>query len=56
MDNERHAKDEECISCGEQAVVFFPVFDPDIQSDPYCRKCVEKAKIELLIQLNNEKI
>lgn len=42
------AKDHECVECGERAVVFFPAFDPDIPSYPYCRKCVDKKKIELL--------
>ena len=47
-----YAKDKKCCKCGEQAVAFFPVFDPDIPSYPYCRKCLDKVKLELLIKLN----
>ena len=35
--------------CGKQAVAFWPVIDPDIPSNPYCRECLDKAKIRLLI-------
>ncbi len=45
------AKDCKCEKCGKQAVVFFPVFDPDIKSHPYCRICVDKIKLNLLITL-----
>ncbi|MHA1197774.1 MAG: hypothetical protein ACTSQF_00255 [Candidatus Heimdallarchaeaceae archaeon] len=48
----RQAKDEKCSDCGKSAVVFFPVFDPDIPSYPYCRKCVNTRKIELLIAMD----
>jgi hypothetical protein len=37
--------------CKEQAVAFFPVCDPDIPSYPYCRKCLDKVKLELLMKL-----
>jgi hypothetical protein len=46
------AKDCKCDICGEQAVAFFPVSDPDIPRYPYCRKCLDKIKIELLIKLS----
>ena len=46
------ASDCKCVECGEQAVAFWPVIDPDIPSYPYCRKCLNKAKIELLKRLN----
>jgi hypothetical protein len=46
------AKDCKCIKCGKQAVAFYPCFDPDIPSNPYCRECLDKTKIELLIKLN----
>lgn len=36
-----------CCVCGKQAVAFWPVIDPDIPSEPYCRKCLDKAKKEL---------
>jgi len=49
--SEIYAKDKECIKCGKQAVAFFPCVDPDIPSYPYCRKCLDKAKISLTIKL-----
>lgn len=48
-----HAKDKKCIKCSKQAEVFFPVVDPDIPSDPYCRECADKARLELMIKLSN---
>ena len=49
----RYAKDYKCCECKtEQAVAFFPVCDPDIPSYPYCKKCLDKVKIKLLIELN----
>lgn len=47
-----HAKDCKCVVCGKQAVAFWPCFDPDIPSHPYCRKCLDKEKAKLLIELN----
>lgn len=47
----RHAKDEKCCECGEQACCYWPVIDIDIPSHPYCRSCVDTAKNELLIKL-----
>jgi hypothetical protein len=44
------AKDCKCIKCGEQAVAFWPACDPDIQSDPYCRGCLDTIKLNFLIQ------
>lgn len=44
------ASDCKC-ECGAQAVAFWPVFDPDIPSHPYCRKCLDDAKLHLLIRL-----
>ena len=32
----------------QRAVAFWPCIDPDIPSHPYCRKCLDKAKAELL--------
>lgn len=46
------ATDCKCIVCGKQAVAFWPVCDPDIPSHPYCRECLDKAKMELMIKLN----
>ncbi len=43
--------DCKCCECGKPAVAFWPVIDPDIPSNPYCRKCLDKAKTELMIKL-----
>lgn len=45
------ASDCKCCECGKSAVAFWPVIDPDIPSNPYCRKCLDKAKAELMIKL-----
>lgn len=45
------ASDFKCCECGEQAVALWPVIDPDIQSYPYCRKCLDKAKAKLMMEL-----
>jgi len=42
-----NAKDCRCIKCGEQAEVFFGLADPDGEQEPYCRSCVEKAKMRI---------
>ena len=56
VDKTIHAKDCICIDCGiEQAVAFWPCIDPDIPSHPYCRKCLDKAKIDLMIKLYKNK-
>jgi len=44
------AKDFKCCNCGKKAVCFWPVCDPDIESHPYCRKCVDEAKQRLFIE------
>lgn len=46
-----NASECKCVDCGKQAVAFFPVFDPDIPAFPYCRECLDKVKMKLLIQL-----
>lgn len=46
-----YAKDCKCVICGEQAVAFWPCIDPDIPSEPYCRKCLDKLKQETLLQI-----
>ena len=46
-----NASDCKCCKCGNQAVAFWPAFDPDIQSYPYCREDLDKAKNELLIAM-----
>jgi late competence protein required for DNA uptake (superfamily II DNA/RNA helicase) len=46
------AKDLKCCDCKtKQAVAFWPCFDPDIPSHPYCRDCLEKRKTDLMIKL-----
>lgn len=45
------ASDCKCVECGEQAVAFWPIIDPDIPAKPYCRKCLDKEKAELIIKL-----
>lgn len=45
------ASECKCAECGKQAVAFFPVFDPDIPSYPYCRECLDKFKRELMMKL-----
>lgn len=40
-----------CIVCGKQAVAFWPIIDPDIPEHPYCRKCLDKAKAEMIMQM-----
>lgn len=39
-----------CVECGRQAVAFWPVIDPDIPSRPYCPKCLDKIKLNMLVQ------
>ena len=45
------ASDCKCCECGRQAVAFYPVYDPDIPSYPYCRACLNKMKMELAYKL-----
>ena len=47
----KKASDCKCVECGKQAVAFYPVMDPDIPAYPYCRECLDKFKMELLIKL-----
>lgn len=51
MGKEILAKDCKCVECGKQAEVFWPCIDPDIPSHPYCRECVDKAKLSLIKRL-----
>lgn len=46
------ASECKCCVCGKQAVAFWPIVDPDITPSPYCRECLDKAKAELMIKLN----
>lgn len=47
--NSMKASECKCVECGKQAVAFWPMIDPDIPAHPYCRKCLDKAKMEVLI-------
>ena len=46
------AKDCKCCECGQQAVAFWPVVDPDIPSNPYCRGCLDAAKARMIIEID----
>ena len=35
------------------AVAFFPIVDIDIPSYPFCRKCLDKERLKLMIQLKD---
>ena len=50
-DKMKHASEYKCIECGAAAVCFWPACDPDIPSHPYCRPCVERAKIRVLARI-----
>lgn len=39
-----------CVVCGKPAVAWWPVVDIDIPSLPYCRKCLNEAKMKVLIE------
>lgn len=45
------ASECKCCLCGKQAVAFWPVIDPDIPSNPYCRECLDKIQIQTLIKV-----
>lgn len=55
MEKERsemiRTKDCKCVICGKQAVVFWPCIDPDIPTEPYCRKCLDKVEREIILKL-----
>jgi len=46
------ASERKCCKCDEQAVAFWPACDPDIQSSPYCRECLDKVKREFIMSMN----
>ena len=52
MEDIVYAKDMKCCVCGAQAVALWPCCDPDIQPQPYCRECLDKVKLKLLIELS----
>lgn len=45
------ASECKCCKCGKQSVAFWPICDPDIPSYPYCRKCLDEEKQELIMKL-----
>ena len=47
------ATDCKCCVCGKPAVAFWPCIDPDIPSNPYCRKCLDDAKWKLITRICN---
>lgn len=49
--SKKYAKDQRCCECGKQAVALWPIIVPDIPSYPYCRECLDKAKRELMVKL-----
>ena len=46
------ASECKCCICGNQAVAFWPIVDPDIHSFPYCRECLDKEKMKLMAKLS----
>ena len=50
------ASDCKCVECGERAAAWWPIVDIDIQADPYCRKCLDEAKVEMMIRFGEELI
>ena len=53
------ASDCTCITCEKQAVAFWPVIDPDIPQNPYCRKHLDEAKNRVMakiFKIDNEKV
>ena len=42
---------EPCCKCSQPAVAYWPAIDPDIESHPYCRKCLDKEKLNLLMEM-----
>lgn len=47
----KKASECKCCECGKQAVAFWPVIDPDIPATPYCRECLDMAKIRVLMEV-----
>ena len=45
-------KKEPCIICGKPSVAYWPAVDPDIEAQPYCRSCLDEAKLHLLMEMS----
>lgn len=37
-----------CNKCESLAIAYWPNIDPDIPSLPWCRRCLDRAKIKLM--------
>ncbi len=46
-----NASECKCVICGKPAVAFWPVFDPDIPSEPYCRECLDREKFRMMREI-----
>lgn len=45
-----------CVKgCKKKAVAFWPIVDPDIPENPYCRKHLDEAKLRLLLRIQQIK-
>ena len=42
---------DKCCKCDEIAVAYWPAIDPDIPSDPYCRKHLDISKLRYLEEM-----
>ena len=42
------ASSQKCVNCGDKAVAFFPVFNPNTINYPYCQPCLNEAKLKLM--------
>lgn len=41
-----------CVCKKAKAIAFWPCIDPDIAAKPYCRKCLDKIRLELIRDLS----
>lgn len=41
--------------CENKAVAFYPMIDPDIPPNAYCKECLDKAQTRVLIMLMDDK-
>ena len=54
--NKLIASDYYCVKCYREgketrAEFFWPIIDPDIKSRPYCRSCIDKLVISLILEM-----
>ena len=50
LEKKMKASELKCCRCGEPAVALWPLIDPDIPPQPYCRKCLNEAKVKVLME------